>query len=31
MEKLGITQAFVFDHHFQQFGTIQTVPQTVER
>ena len=26
MEQLGITTAFAFDHHFQQFGTIQVVP-----
>lgn len=26
MEKLGITKAFAFDHHFIQFGTIQIVP-----
>jgi predicted nucleic acid-binding protein len=27
MEKLGIQQAFSFDHHFRQFGTIVVVPQ----
>lgn len=26
MEKLGITQAFCFDHHFAQFGSIVVVP-----
>ncbi|HTL90547.1 MAG TPA: hypothetical protein VL134_14195 [Leptolyngbya sp.] len=26
MEKLGITQAFAFDHHFRQFGTIEVLP-----
>jgi hypothetical protein len=26
MEQLGITTAFAFDHHFEQFGTIQVVP-----
>lgn len=26
MEQLEITVAFAFDHHFQQFGTIQVVP-----
>lgn len=26
MEKLGITEAFAFDHHFRQFGTITLVP-----
>jgi len=26
MEKLGITQAFCFDHHFVQFGSIVVVP-----
>lgn len=26
MEKLGITQAFAFDHHFRQFGTVQVLP-----
>ena len=26
MEKLGITEAFAFDHHFRQFGTIMLVP-----
>ncbi len=25
MEKLGITEAFAFDHHFRQFGTITLV------
>lgn len=30
MEKLGITQAFAFDHHFRQFGTIQVLPQISE-
>jgi predicted nucleic acid-binding protein len=26
MEHLGIKVAFAFDHHFQQFGTVQVVP-----
>ena len=26
MEKLGVTTAFAFDHHFQQFGTVRVVP-----
>lgn len=26
MEQLGIKVAFAFDHHFQQFGTVQVVP-----
>ena len=26
MEQLSITTAFAFDHHFQQFGSIQVVP-----
>lgn len=26
MEKLGIAEAFAFDHHFRQFGTITLVP-----
>jgi len=26
IERLGITQAFAFDHHFQQFGTVEVVP-----
>jgi predicted nucleic acid-binding protein len=26
IEKLGITQAFCFDHHFVQFGSIVVVP-----
>jgi hypothetical protein len=26
MEKLGLTVAFAFDHHFRQFGTVQLVP-----
>lgn len=26
MEKFGITLAFTFDHHFQQFGTVAVVP-----
>ena len=26
MERLGITHAFSFDHHFRQFGTIVIVP-----
>lgn len=26
IERLGITQAFAFDHHFKQFGTVQVVP-----
>jgi len=26
MEQLNIEVAFAFDHHFQQFGTIQVVP-----
>ena len=26
MERLGITVAFAFDHHFQQFGSIRVVP-----
>jgi predicted nucleic acid-binding protein len=26
MEKFGITQAFAFDHHFRQFGTVTFVP-----
>ncbi len=26
MEKLGITEAFAFDHHFRQFGTATLVP-----
>ena len=27
MARLGITEAFAFDLHFSQFGTVQTVPQ----
>lgn len=27
MDKLEITQAFAFDHHFRQFGTITVVPE----
>ncbi len=27
MERLGITQAFAFDHHFRQFGMIDVVPR----
>lgn len=26
MERVGLTTAFAFDHHFQQFGSIQVVP-----
>jgi predicted nucleic acid-binding protein len=26
MEQLGVTQAFAFDHHFRQFGTVQVLP-----
>jgi predicted nucleic acid-binding protein len=26
IEKLGITRAFAFDHHFQQFGSVIMVP-----
>ena len=26
IEQLGITQAFAFDHHFKQFGTVQVLP-----
>ena len=26
MEKLGITEAFAFDQHFRQFGTVAVVP-----
>ena len=26
IQHLGITQAFAFDHHFKQFGTVQVVP-----
>lgn len=26
MERLGIRQAFAFDHHFHQFGTVEVVP-----
>jgi len=26
IEHLGIRQAFVFDHHFEQFGIVQVVP-----
>ncbi len=26
MEKLGITEAFAFDQHFRQFGTVSVVP-----
>jgi predicted nucleic acid-binding protein len=26
MESLNITQAFAFDHHFRQFGSVQVVP-----
>ncbi len=26
MEKLGIAEAFAFDHHFRQFGTVTVVP-----
>lgn len=26
MEKLGITEAFAFDQHFRQFGTVTVVP-----
>jgi len=26
MDRLGITQAFAFDHHFKQFSTVQVVP-----
>ena len=26
IEQLGITEAFAFDHHFKQFGTVQVVP-----
>jgi predicted nucleic acid-binding protein len=28
MERLGITQAFAFDHHFKQFPGVTVVPQT---
>jgi uncharacterized protein len=27
MERLGITTAFAFDHHFRQFGSIGVVPR----
>ena len=27
IEKLGLTQAFAFDHHFRQFGTVTVVPE----
>ena len=27
MERLGITMAFAFDHHFRQFGSINVVPR----
>ena len=26
MERLGITVAFAFDHHFRQFGSVRVVP-----
>ncbi len=26
MERLGITQAFAFDQHFRQFGSVTVVP-----
>ena len=26
IERLGIQQAFAFDHHFEQFGTVRVVP-----
>lgn len=26
MDKLQITQAFAFDHHFRQFGSVHVVP-----
>jgi predicted nucleic acid-binding protein len=26
IERLGITTAFTFDHHFKQFGTVAVVP-----
>jgi uncharacterized protein len=26
IEQLNITEAFAFDHHFHQFGTVQVVP-----
>jgi uncharacterized protein len=26
IERLGITRAFAFDHHFAQFGTVRIVP-----
>jgi uncharacterized protein len=26
MDKLGVIEAFAFDHHFRQFGTITVVP-----
>lgn len=26
IEKFGLTQAFAFDHHFRQFGTVAAVP-----
>ena len=26
MLRLGITQAFAFDHHFRQFGTVAVIP-----
>ena len=26
MERLGIIEAFAFDHHFRQFGTVTVVP-----
>ena len=26
IEKLGLTKAFSFDHHFRQFGTVAVVP-----
>jgi predicted nucleic acid-binding protein len=26
MERLGVTIAFAFDHHFRQFGTVTVVP-----
>lgn len=27
IESLGVTEAFAFDHHFQQFGTVTVVPR----
>jgi predicted nucleic acid-binding protein len=29
IEKLGLTRAFSFDHHFHQFGTVSVVPESL--